>query len=59
VLAARSHWVAVDAFGRDLLPPPPLQRLVYAQHEWFSFGHEGFHYEQPSQQDAAYTSRLD
>ncbi|HZB09273.1 MAG TPA: hypothetical protein VE525_09210 [Rubrobacter sp.] len=51
MLAARAHWVAVDAFGTNLLPPPPLQGLVDAHNER-SFGYEGFH-EQP-QQDAAY-----
>ena len=51
VLAAGAHRVAVDAFGANVLPPPPLQGLVYA-HNQRSFGYEGFH--EQTQQDAAY-----
>jgi hypothetical protein len=31
---ARTDRIAVDALARDLLPPTPLQGLVYAEDEW-------------------------
>jgi hypothetical protein len=42
MFVARSHRVAVDALGMDLLASATLQRLVYAQYEWF-LRHEDLH----------------
>jgi hypothetical protein len=30
----RAYRITVDALGGDLLAPPPLQSLVYAEDEW-------------------------
>lgn len=56
VAVAGTHRVPVDALRFDLLSPAPLQRLIDAQDERFSFGHESLH-EQPQQHTARLPAR--
>src|SRR3712207_6514202 len=56
VLVGGADRVSVDALGRDLLPPPPLQGLVYSEDEW-PFPDERFYVSNPNNMRLA--SRLD